>query len=76
QCLFLNIYSYIDWVLIAQPRTTFSVHHEDNIAWMGGFVQSSNICKKLFCTGIPAWYVRASAYIPLKMMIIEPILLT
>ncbi|KAG1888479.1 uncharacterized protein F5891DRAFT_987771 [Suillus fuscotomentosus] len=76
QRLFLDIYSYIDWVLIAQPRTTFSVRHEVNLGWMGGFAQSSDICEKLFCAGVPAWYVRASAYIPPKMMVVELVLLT
>ncbi|KAG1889065.1 uncharacterized protein F5891DRAFT_965633, partial [Suillus fuscotomentosus] len=47
-----------------------------NLGWMGGFMQSSDICEKLFCTGVPAWYVHTSAYIPLKMMVVEPVLLT
>ena len=76
QRLFLNIYSYIDWVLIAQPRTIFGVRHEVNMGWMGGFAQSSDICEKLFRAGVPAWYVRAIAYIPPKMMVVEPVLLT
>ncbi|KAG1819998.1 hypothetical protein EV424DRAFT_1323178 [Suillus variegatus] len=76
QRLFLDIYSYIDWVLVAQPRTTFGVRHEVNLGWMGGFAQSSDICEKLFCAGVPAWYVHASAYIPPQMMVVEPVLLT
>ncbi|KAG1725967.1 hypothetical protein EDB19DRAFT_1914818 [Suillus lakei] len=76
QRLFLDIYSYIDWVLIAQPRTIFGVRHEVNMGWMGGFAQSSDICEKLFRAGVPAWYVRAIAYIPPKMMVVEPVLLT
>ncbi|KAG1744525.1 uncharacterized protein EDB91DRAFT_1022234, partial [Suillus paluster] len=43
---------------------------------MGGFAQSSDICNKLFSAGVPAWYVRASAYIPPHMKVIEPVLLT
>ncbi|OAX31782.1 hypothetical protein K503DRAFT_703149, partial [Rhizopogon vinicolor AM-OR11-026] len=76
QCLFLDIYSYIDWVLIAQPRTILGVCHEVNREWMGGFAQSSDICDRLFSAGVPAWYVRASAYIPLDMKVVEPVLLT
>ncbi|KAG1812794.1 uncharacterized protein BJ212DRAFT_1482862 [Suillus subaureus] len=76
QHLFLDIYSYIDRVLIAQPLTTSGLCHVVWGDWMGAFVQSSDVCKKLFCTGIPIWYVRTSAYIPLNMKVIEPVLLT
>ena len=76
QRLFLDIYSYIDWVLVAQPRTTLGVRHDVNGEWMGGFAQSSDICDKLFSAGVPVWYVRASAYIPPNMKVVEPVLLS
>ncbi|KAG1849434.1 hypothetical protein DFJ58DRAFT_729522 [Suillus subalutaceus] len=76
QGLFLDIYSYIDWVLVAQPRTVLGFCHEVNSEWMGGFAQSSDICDKLFSAGVPAWYVCASAYIPPNMKVVEPVLLT
>jgi hypothetical protein len=76
QHLFLDIYSYIDWVLIAQPLTTSGLRHAVQGDWMGTFVQSSNICEKLFCAGVPVWYVRASVYIPPNMKVVEPVLLT
>ncbi|KAG2073023.1 hypothetical protein BDR04DRAFT_1152637 [Suillus decipiens] len=76
QHLFLDIYSYIDWVLIAQPLTTSGFCHAVWGDWMGAFVQSSNICEKLFCAGVPIWYVRTSVYIPPNMKVVEPVLLT
>ncbi|KAG1899744.1 uncharacterized protein F5891DRAFT_1189554 [Suillus fuscotomentosus] len=76
QHLFLDIYSYIDWMLIAHPLTTLGLRHDVHGEWMGGFIQSSNICEKLFCTGVPVWYVHASSYIPQNMKVIEPVLLT
>ncbi|KAG2336960.1 hypothetical protein BDR05DRAFT_843138, partial [Suillus weaverae] len=44
--------------------------------WMGAFVQSSNLCEKLFCTGVPVWYVHTSAYISPNMKVVQPVLLT
>ncbi|KAJ8581217.1 hypothetical protein M405DRAFT_938393 [Rhizopogon salebrosus TDB-379] len=76
QCLFLEIHSYIDWFLIAQPRTMFGICTEVNPQWMGCFAQSSDICEKFFCAGVPVWYVRTRAYIPPAMTIITPVLLT
>ncbi|KAG2104650.1 uncharacterized protein F5147DRAFT_579745, partial [Suillus discolor] len=76
QRLFLDIYSDIDWVLIAQPLTTSGLRHAVRGDWMGTFVQSSDVCEKLFCAGVPVWYVRASAYIPPNMKVVEPVLLT
>ncbi|KAG1833614.1 hypothetical protein DFJ58DRAFT_736052 [Suillus subalutaceus] len=46
QRLFLDIYSYIDWVLIAQPLTTSGFRHAVWGDWMGAFVQSSDVCEK------------------------------
>lgn len=76
QRLFLDIYSYMDWVLIAQPRTTLGIRHDVNVEWMGGFAQSSDICNMLFNAGVPVWYVRANAYISPDMKVVEPVLLT
>ncbi|KAG2109832.1 uncharacterized protein F5147DRAFT_575206 [Suillus discolor] len=76
QRLFLDIYSYIDWMLLAQPLTTLGLCHEAHGEWMGTFVQSSDVCERLFCAGVPIWYVRASIYIPPNMKVIEPVLLT
>ncbi|KAG2360700.1 hypothetical protein BDR07DRAFT_1254498, partial [Suillus spraguei] len=73
QRLFLDIYSYFDWTLIAQPLTTSGLHHNVRGEWMGAFVQSSDVCEKLFCAGVPVWYVRASAYIPPSMTVVEPV---
>lgn len=39
-------------------------------------MQNSDICEKLFCTGIPIWYVCTSAYIPPNMKVVKPVLLT
>ncbi|KAG2158718.1 uncharacterized protein EDB93DRAFT_1042960, partial [Suillus bovinus] len=76
QRLFLNIYSYINWVLIDQPLTTSGLRHAVRGDWMGAFVQSSDLCEKLFCAGVPVWYVRTSAYIPPNMKVVQPVLLT
>ncbi|KAG1840801.1 hypothetical protein F4604DRAFT_1939905 [Suillus subluteus] len=76
QRLFLDIYSYFDWTLIAQPLTTSGLRHNVRGKWMGAFVQSSDVCEKLFCAGVPVWYVRASVYIPPSMAVVEPVLLT
>jgi hypothetical protein len=77
QRLFLEIHSFMDWVLIAQPRIssgdgTVIVNSE----WMGAFTHDSDMCNKLHMAGVPVWYVRTMAYIPANMRVHKPVLIT
>jgi hypothetical protein len=77
QRLFLEIYSFMEWVLIAQPRITAGDRTSIvNPEWMGAFTLDSDMCNKLYIAGVPVWYVRTMAYIPLHMIVKQPVLLT
>ncbi|KAG1770126.1 hypothetical protein EV702DRAFT_935731, partial [Suillus placidus] len=73
QCLFLEIHSFMDWVLIAQPRISNIGTLTVNSDWMGAFTHESDMCNKLYMAGVPVWYVRTKAYIPANMKIIKPV---
>ncbi|KAG1898410.1 uncharacterized protein F5891DRAFT_1190791 [Suillus fuscotomentosus] len=48
QCLFLEIHSFMDWVLIAQPRISSGIGTVIvNSEWMGAFMHDSDMCNKL-----------------------------
>ncbi|KAG2063201.1 hypothetical protein BDR04DRAFT_1164119 [Suillus decipiens] len=54
QCIFLEIYSFMDWVLIAQPHISSSMGANTvNSAWMGTFMHNSDMRNKLHMAGIP-----------------------
>jgi hypothetical protein len=77
QRLFLEIHSFMDWVLIAQPHIssgdgTVIVNSE----WMGAFTHDSDMCNKLHMAGVPVWYVHTMAYIPANMRVHKPVLIT
>ncbi|KAG1894604.1 uncharacterized protein F5891DRAFT_961290 [Suillus fuscotomentosus] len=77
QRLFVEIHSFMDWVLIAQPRIssgdgTVIVNSE----WMGAFTHDSDMCNKLHMAGVPVWYVCTMAYIPANMRVHKPVLIT
>ncbi|KAG2741735.1 hypothetical protein P692DRAFT_20905082 [Suillus brevipes Sb2] len=77
QRLFLEIYSFMDWILLAQPHITAGDRTAVvNSEWMGAFTHNSDMCNKLYIAGIPVWYVRTMAYIPSNMTVKQPILLT
>ncbi|KAG1719714.1 hypothetical protein EDB19DRAFT_1918597 [Suillus lakei] len=77
QCLFLEIHSFMDWVLIAQPRISSGIGANTvNSAWMGAFTHDSDICNKLHMAGVPVWYVHTMAYIPANMKVMKPVLIT
>ncbi|KAG2068986.1 hypothetical protein BDR04DRAFT_1157237 [Suillus decipiens] len=77
QWLFLEIYSFMDWILLAQPHITASDRTAIvNSEWMGAFMHNSDMCNKLYIAGIPVWYIRTMAYIPLNMTVKQPVLLT
>ncbi|KAG1882378.1 hypothetical protein F4604DRAFT_1577378 [Suillus subluteus] len=77
QRLFLEIYSFMEWILLAQPRMTAGDSTSIvNSEWMGAFTHDSDMCNKLYIAGIPVWYVRTMAYIPLNMTVKQPVLLT
>ncbi|OJA09233.1 hypothetical protein AZE42_11760 [Rhizopogon vesiculosus] len=77
QHLFLDIYSYIDFINIVQPQMQIGDKCTSvNLEWMGAFMESHDNCNKLFTAGIPVWYVHARAYIPPNMTVIKPVLLT
>ncbi|KAG1838529.1 hypothetical protein DFJ58DRAFT_846030 [Suillus subalutaceus] len=77
QHLFLEIQSFMDWVLITQPRISSGIGANPvNSAWMGAFTHDSDMCNKLHMAGIPIWYVRMMAYIPAHMKVIKPVLIT
>ncbi|KAG1723153.1 hypothetical protein EDB19DRAFT_1599300, partial [Suillus lakei] len=74
QRLFLEIHSFMDWVLIAQPHIssgfgTVIVNSE----WMGAFMHKSDMCNKLHMASVPVWYVRTMAYIPANMKVHKPV---
>ncbi|KAG2047006.1 hypothetical protein BDR06DRAFT_863036, partial [Suillus hirtellus] len=74
QYLFLEIHSFMDWVLIAQPRISSGIGANTvNSAWMGAFMHDSDICNKLHMAGVPVWYVRTMAYIPANMKVMKPV---
>ncbi|KAG1738079.1 uncharacterized protein EDB91DRAFT_1054753 [Suillus paluster] len=77
QRLFLEIYSFMEWILLAQPHMTAGDSTSVvNSEWMGAFTHDSNMCNKLYIAGIPIWYVRTMAYIPSNMTVKQPVLLT
>ncbi|KAG1720988.1 hypothetical protein EDB19DRAFT_1917590 [Suillus lakei] len=77
QRLFLKIYSFMKWILLAQPHITAGDRTSVvNLEWMGTFTHNSYMCNKLYIAGIPIWYVCTMAYIPSNMMVKQPILLT
>ncbi|KAG2030268.1 hypothetical protein BDR03DRAFT_1017321 [Suillus americanus] len=77
QCLFLEMYSFMDWVLIAQPCISSGIGANTvNSAWMSAFTHDSDMCNKLHMAGIPIWYVRTMAYIPANMKVMKPVLIT
>ncbi|KAG1803293.1 uncharacterized protein BJ212DRAFT_1487083 [Suillus subaureus] len=54
QQLFLEIYSFMDWILLAQPHITASDRTAIvNLEWMGAFMHNSDMCNKLYIAGIP-----------------------
>ncbi|KAG2050301.1 hypothetical protein BDR06DRAFT_864454, partial [Suillus hirtellus] len=74
QHLFLEIHSFMDWVLIAQPRISSGIGANTvNSAWMGAFMHDSDICNKLHMAGVPIWYVCTMVYIPANMKVMKPI---
>ncbi|KAG1887860.1 hypothetical protein F4604DRAFT_1570876 [Suillus subluteus] len=77
QRLFLEIHSFMDWVLIAQPCISSGVGTVIvNSEWMGAFTHESDMCNKLHMAGVPVWYVRTMAYIPANMKVHKPVLIT
>ncbi|KAG1795442.1 uncharacterized protein HD556DRAFT_1235591 [Suillus plorans] len=77
QHLFLEIHSFMDWVLIVQPRISSSIRANTvNSAWMGAFTHDSDMCNKLHMAGVPVWYVRTMAYISANMKVMKPVLIT
>ncbi|KAG1863206.1 hypothetical protein DFJ58DRAFT_839181 [Suillus subalutaceus] len=71
------IYSFMEWILLAQPRNTASDRTSIiNREWMGTFTLDSDMCNKLYIAGIPVWYVCSMVYIPSNMTVKQPILLT
>ncbi|KAG1740127.1 uncharacterized protein EDB91DRAFT_1053419 [Suillus paluster] len=71
QHLFLEIHSFMDWVLIAQPRISSGIGANPvNSAWMGAFTHDSDMCNKLHMAGIPVWYVLQC------MRVMKPVLIT
>ncbi|KAG1725111.1 hypothetical protein EDB19DRAFT_1596252, partial [Suillus lakei] len=72
QCLFLEIYSFMDWVLITQPRISSGIGTLTiNSSWMGAFTHESDMCNKLHMAGVPVWYVCTMVYIPTNMKVIK-----
>ncbi|KAG1812257.1 uncharacterized protein BJ212DRAFT_1483434 [Suillus subaureus] len=54
QWLFLEIYSFMDWILLAQPHITAGDRTAViNSEWMGAFTHNSDMCNKLCIAGIP-----------------------
>ncbi|KAG2083553.1 uncharacterized protein F5147DRAFT_782875 [Suillus discolor] len=77
QRLFLEIHSFMDWVLITQPRISSGIGANTvNSAWMGTFTHDSDMCNKLHMAGVPVWYVCTMAYIPANMKVMKPVLIT
>ncbi|KAG1776276.1 hypothetical protein EV702DRAFT_971524 [Suillus placidus] len=77
QRLFLEIHSFIDWVLIAQLCISSGVGTVIvNSEWMGAFTHDSDMCNKLHMAGVPVWYVHTMAYIPANMKVHKPVLIT
>ncbi|KAG2101585.1 uncharacterized protein F5147DRAFT_581421 [Suillus discolor] len=77
QRLFLKIHSFMDWVLIAQPRISSGVGTVIvNSEWMGAFTHDSDMCNKLHMAGVPVWFVHTMAYIPANMKVHKPVLIT
>ncbi|KAG1776570.1 hypothetical protein EV702DRAFT_943751, partial [Suillus placidus] len=65
QRLFLEIYFFMDWILLAAGDRTAVVNSE----WMGAFMHDSDMCNKLYIAGIPVWYVHTMTYIPSNMTV-------
>ncbi|KAG1900863.1 uncharacterized protein F5891DRAFT_951686, partial [Suillus fuscotomentosus] len=75
--LFLEIHSFMDWVLIAQPCISSGVGTVIvNSEWMGAFTHDSDMCNKLHMAGVPVWCVCTMAYIPANMKVHKPVLIT
>jgi len=75
---FLDIIAFMDYVEVVQPRIAWTtwLPATANTNWMGCFTYDSKICESFLTAGVPVWLVRAEAYIPPDMNIIQPVLLT
>ncbi|KAF9232089.1 hypothetical protein BU15DRAFT_24675, partial [Melanogaster broomeanus] len=63
QHTFLDIYAFMDFVEIVQPRiaypTSFSQSpHAVHTDWMGAFTTNTKIYEELFHAGVPVWLKR------------------
>ncbi|KAG1840419.1 hypothetical protein C8R48DRAFT_781765 [Suillus tomentosus] len=75
---FLDIIAFMDYVEIVQRCDTWTSWspRPANTKWIGCFTDSSKICDTLFNAGVPVWLLRAEAYIPADMNIVNPVVLT
>ncbi|OJA12179.1 hypothetical protein AZE42_11275, partial [Rhizopogon vesiculosus] len=75
---FLNIIAFMDYVEIVQCHDAWTSWSAPpaNTKWMGCFTDDSKICDTFFNAGVPVWLIRAEAYIPPHMNIINPVVLT
>ncbi|OAX32639.1 hypothetical protein K503DRAFT_787065 [Rhizopogon vinicolor AM-OR11-026] len=75
---FLDIIAFMDYVEIVQHHDTWTSWSAPpvNTKWMGCFTDDSKVCDTFFNAGVPVWLIRAEAYIPPHMNIINPVILT
>ena len=75
QRTFLDVYSFMEYVEIVQPRLAFptAVPYPVCKHWMGCFTYDTALCNDLLLVGIPVWLVRTKYSITHHMIIKKPI---
>ena len=78
QRLFLDIIAFHDFCEVVIPRITWPdlLPHPPCVAWMGCFTRDSRVCNKLFCAGVPVWYIRPDFSITTTTIIEKPVTYT
>ncbi|KAI6045843.1 hypothetical protein EDC04DRAFT_2554943, partial [Pisolithus marmoratus] len=69
QCMFLDIYAFMEYVEVAQPHITYPsfLPHTMCKMWMGCFTTDLKISHDLFYAGVPVWFVHNESQIPSDM---------
>ncbi|KAF9233659.1 hypothetical protein BU15DRAFT_66413 [Melanogaster broomeanus] len=78
QCAFLDIWVFMEFVEVLQPRINFPdlLPHAVNETWMGVFTCKVAVCDQLFRAGVPVWLVCTKTQIRPDMNVGMPVLLT
>ncbi|KAF9230549.1 hypothetical protein BU15DRAFT_83492 [Melanogaster broomeanus] len=78
QRAFLDIWAFMEYVEVVQPRINFPDYlpHAVSNKWMGAFTDQLRVCERLFHARVPVWLVRNDAQIRSDMNVEKPVLFT